>query len=112
MQASYGIIVAIPNRSEEGLYLNKSELVAKVAEKSGLTKKDAEKSVAAVFETITETLVDGEKVQLVGFGTFEVRDRKERQGQNPQTKEPIVIPATKVPAFKAGKSLKEAVVGK
>ena len=68
--------------------------------------------MAAVFETITETLVDGEKVQLVGFGTFEVRDRKERQGQNPQTKEPIVIPATKVPAFKAGKSLKEAVVGK
>ena len=58
------------NRSGEGLYLNKSELVAKVAEKSGLTKKDAEKSVAAVFETITETLVDGEKVQLVGFGTF------------------------------------------
>ena len=92
--------------------MNKSELVAKVAEKSGLTKKDAEKSVAAVFEAITETLVDGEKVQLVGFGTFEVRDRKERQGQNPKTKEPIVIPAIKVPAFKAGKSLKEAVVGK
>lgn len=92
--------------------MNKSELVAKVAEKSGLTKKDAEKSVAAVFETITDALVDGDKVQLVGFGTFEVRDRKERQGQNPQTKKPIVIPATKVPAFKAGKSLKEAVVGK
>ena len=92
--------------------MNKSELVAKVAEKSGLTRGDAEKSVAAVFETITETHVGGEKVQLVGFGTFEVRDRKERQGQNPQTKEPIVIPATKVPAFKAGKSLKEAVVGK
>lgn len=92
--------------------MNKSELVANVAEKSGLTKKDAEKAVGAVFDVITETLVDGEKVQLVGFGTFEVRDRKERQGQNPQTKEPIVIPATKVPAFKAGKSLKEAVTKK
>ena len=92
--------------------MNKSELVAKVAEKSGLTKKDAEKAVAAVFETVTDTLVAGEKVQLVGFGTFEVRERKERQGQNPHPKKPIVIPATKVPAFKAGKSLKEAVVGK
>lgn len=92
--------------------MNKSELVANVAEKTGLTKKDAEKAVGAVFETISETLVAGEKVQLIGFGTFEVRDRKERQGQNPQTKKPIVIPATKVPAFKAGKTLKEAVVGK
>lgn len=92
--------------------MNKSQLVVSVAEKSGLTKKDAEKAVAAVFDTITETLADGEKVQLIGFGTFEVRDRKERQGQNPQTKQPIIIPATKVPAFKAGKSLKEAVTGK
>ncbi len=92
--------------------LNKSELVASVAEQAGLTKKDAEKAVNAVFEAITETLVAGDKVQLVGFGTFEVRDRKERQGQNPQTKQPIIIPATKVPAFKAGKGLKDAVVGK
>lgn len=92
--------------------MNKSQLVVSVAEKSGLTKKDAEKAVAAVFDTITETLADGEKVQLIGFGTFEVRDRKERQGQNPQTKKPIIIPATKVPAFKAGKGLKEAVTGK
>ena len=84
--------------------MNKSELVASVAEKSGLTKKDAEKAVNAVFDSITATLVSGEKVQLVGFGTFEVRERKERQGQNP--------PATKVPAFKAGKGLKDAVVGK
>ena len=89
--------------------MNKSELVATVAQKSELSKKDAEKAVSAVFEAITEALVGGDKVQLVGFGTFEVRDRKERQGQNPQTKQPIVIPATKVPAFKAGKSLKEAV---
>ena len=92
--------------------MNKSELVASVAEKSGLTKKDAEKAVNAVFDAITETLVAGEKVQLVGFGTFEGRDRKERQGQNPQTKQPTAIPATKVPAFKAGKGLKDAVVGK
>jgi len=92
--------------------LNKSELVAVVAEKSGLTKKDAEKAVSAVFEAISSALVEGEKVQLVGFGTFEVRDRKERPGQNPQTKQAIIIPATKVPAFKAGKTLKEAVVGK
>lgn len=92
--------------------MNKSELVASVAEKSGLTKKDAEKAVNAVFDSITATLVSGEKVQLVGFGTFEVRERKERQGQNPQTKQPIPIPATKVPAFKAGKGLKDAVVGK
>ncbi len=92
--------------------MNKSELIASVAEKSGLTKKDAEKAVNAVFESVTKTLVAGEKVQLVGFGTFEVRTRKERQGQNPQTKEPITIPETKVPAFKAGKGLKDAVVGK
>ena len=91
--------------------MNKSELVAVVAEKSGLTKKDAEKAVSAVFEAISDALVEGEKVQLVGFGTFEVRDRKERPGQNQQTKQAI-IPATKVPAFKAGKTLKEAVVGK
>ena len=90
--------------------MNKSELVASVAEKSGLTKKDAEKAVNAVFDSITATLVSGEKVQR--FGTFEVRERKERQGQNPQTKQPITIPATKVPAFKAGKGLKDAVVGK
>ena len=73
--------------------MNKSELVASVAEKSGLTKKDAEKAVNAVFDSITATLVSGEKVQLVGFGTFEVRERKERQGQNPQTKQPITIPS-------------------
>ena len=92
--------------------MNKSELVSVVAENSGLTKKDAEKAVSAVFDAITSALVEGDKVQLVGFGTFEVRDRKERQGQNPQTKQAIIIPATKVPAFKAGKTLKEAVVGK
>ena len=92
--------------------MNKSELIVALAQKAELSKKDAEKAVNAVFDSITATLVSGEKVQLVGFGTFEVRDRKERQGQNPQTKQPITIPATKVPAFKAGKGLKDAVVGK
>ncbi|NLW23686.1 MAG: HU family DNA-binding protein [Clostridia bacterium] len=89
--------------------MNKTELISSVAEKTDLTKKDAEKAVNAVFAAIEEALARGEKVQLVGFGTFEVRDRKERTGRNPQTGEEIVIPAAKVPAFKAGKSLKEAV---
>jgi DNA-binding protein HU-beta len=89
--------------------LNKAELVAAVAEKTEFTKKDAEKAVAAVFDTISETLAANEKVQLVGFGTFEVKKREERVGRNPQTKEEIIIPACKVPGFKAGKALKEAV---
>ena len=89
--------------------MNKTELVASVAEKSGLTKKDSEKAVNAVLAAITESMENGEKVQLVGFGTFEVRERKARKAQNPQTKEEITIPATKVPAFKAGKAFKEVV---
>ena len=89
--------------------MNKTELVSSVAEKAEITKKDAEKAVNAVFASIEEALVDGEKVQLVGFGTFEVRNRKARIGRNPQTNEEIQIPAAKVPAFKAGKNLKEAV---
>ncbi len=89
--------------------MNKTELVAAVAEKTELTKKDATKAVEAVFDTIQETLANGEKVQLIGFGNFEVRDRAARKGRNPQTGEEIEIPASKVPAFKAGKALKEAV---
>ncbi|MFY9176609.1 MAG: HU family DNA-binding protein [Caldicoprobacterales bacterium] len=89
--------------------MNKAELIAAVAEKSELTKKDAEKAVNSIISVITETLSNGEKVQLVGFGTFEVRDRAERKGRNPQTKEEIVIPASKAPVFKAGKALKDAV---
>ncbi len=89
--------------------MNKTDLVATVAEKTGLTKKDAEKAVTAVFSAVEEALANGDKVQLVGFGTFEVRERKERKGQNPQTKKPITIPATKVPAFKPGKQLKDLV---
>ncbi|NLN41569.1 MAG: HU family DNA-binding protein [Clostridiales bacterium] len=89
--------------------MNKAELIAAVAEKSELTKKDAEKAVNSIISAITEALSNGEKVQLVGFGTFEVRDRAERKGRNPQTKEEIVIPASKAPVFKAGKALKDAV---
>lgn len=89
--------------------MNKTELVGSVAEKTNLTKKEADKVVNAVFECIQEALAQGEKVQMVGFGTFEVRSRDARKGRNPQTGEEIIIPATKVPAFKAGKGLKEAV---
>lgn len=89
--------------------MNKSELVVAVAEKTGLGKKDAEKAVAAVLDTVTETLKAGEKVQLLGFGTFEIRAREARTGRNPQTNQPVVIPASKAPVFKAGKALKDAV---
>ena len=89
--------------------MTKVELIAAVAANAGLTKKDAEKAVTATIDVITETLQKGEKVSLVGFGTFEVRERKERQGRNPQTREPMTIPAPKLPAFSAGKALKDAV---
>ncbi len=89
--------------------MNKSELISKVADKTGLTKKAAGDSVEAVLGAIEEALAEGDKVTLVGFGTFEVRDRAARKGVNPATGAAINIPSTKVPAFKAGKSLKEAV---
>ena len=89
--------------------MTKSELINVVASKTDSTKKNAEAAVSAVFETITETLASGEKVSIVGFGTFEVRDRKEKQVINPQTKKPIKIAASKSPRFRAGKSLKDAV---
>lgn len=89
--------------------MNKNELVSKVAEQSEMTKKDTEKVINSLFESIEEALAEGDKVQLVGFGTFEVRDRAARTGRNPQTGEEIKIPATKIPAFKPGKSLKDAV---
>ena len=88
---------------------NKAQLVEKVAEKTNLTKKDVTAAVEALFETIEETLASGDKVQVIVFGTFEVRDRAARKGRNPQTGEEIQIPASKVPGFKAGKALKEAV---
>ena len=89
--------------------MNKTELIAVVAEKSGITKKDAERVVNATFETITAQLMKGEKVQLSGFGIFEVKAREARVGRNPHTKEAIQIPASKVPAFKASKTLKDTV---
>lgn len=89
--------------------MTKVELINAIAEKTGLTKKDADAALKAVVDTVTEALVKGDKVQLVGFGTFEVRARGERTGRNPRTKETITIPASKAPAFKAGKALKDAV---
>lgn len=89
--------------------MNKAELVASMAEKSELSKKDAEKALNAFMESVQEALVQGDKVQLVGFGSFEVRQRAERKGRNPQTREEIIIPASKVPVFKVGKALKDAI---
>ncbi|WP_031516475.1 HU family DNA-binding protein [Desulfofalx alkaliphila] len=89
--------------------MNKAELISSVAEKTELTKKDAERAVTAVLESVTEALASGDKVQLIGFGTFEIRERAARKGRNPQTGEEITIAATKVPVFKAGKALKESV---
>ena len=89
--------------------MNKTELVAKMAEKSGLTKKDAEKAVNAFFASVEDALVADDKVQIIGFGTFEVKERSARKGRNPQTGKEIDIPASKNPVFKAGKALKDAV---
>lgn len=89
--------------------MNKAELINAVAEKAALSKKDSEAAVNAMLEAITCSLIEGEDVRLVGFGTFEVKKREARVGRNPKTKEEIQIPASKVPAFKAGKALKDAV---
>lgn len=97
---------------KEWYQLNKTDLVSQVAQISELTQKDAGKAVDAVFNSILEALKNGDKVQLIGFGNFEVRDRAARTGRNPQTGEEIQIAARKVPAFKPGKQLKDAVAGK
>lgn len=89
--------------------MNKAELISAMAEKSGMTKKDSEKALNAFVESVEEALVKRDKVQLVGFGTFEVRERSARKGRNPQTGEEIDIPAASVPAFKAGKALKDSI---
>ena len=89
--------------------MNKSDLIAAIAAKTGETKKDAEATLNAFIEVVTESLAKGDKVQLVGFGSFEVRKRAARKGRNPQTKEEIKIPASKAPVFKAGKALKDLV---
>ena len=88
--------------------MNKTELIAAVAEKTDLSKKDADAAVS-VLGAITDALKAGDKIQLVGFGTFEVRNRAAKQGRNPRTGETMTVPASKVPAFKAGKALKDAV---
>ena len=89
--------------------MNKTELVAAVAAKTELSKKDAEKALSAILETVTETLAAGEKVQLVGFGTFETKQRNERTAKNPRTGETVTVPASRVPGFKAGQALKTKV---
>ncbi|KXO15549.1 HU family DNA-binding protein [Peptoniphilus sp. GNH] len=90
--------------------MNKSELVASIAQKSNLTKKDAETALNSFIASVQEALADGQKVQLVGFGTFEVRERKAREGRNPRNPEEVIkIPASKAPVFRAGKALKEVV---
>ncbi|MCC8047533.1 MAG: HU family DNA-binding protein [Oscillospiraceae bacterium] len=89
--------------------MNKSELVSTVADRTGLTKKDTERTLNAIFDTITESLQAGEKVQLVGFGVFDIKERAARVGRNPRTKQEIEIAASRAPTFKAGKALKDAV---
>ena len=89
--------------------MNKAELINAAAEKAGMSKKDTEAAVSAAVDVITEALSKGEKVQLVGFGSFEVKSRAARIGRNPRTKEQIAIPASKIPVFKAGKALKDTV---
>ena len=89
--------------------MNKTELIAVVAEKAGMTKKDAERAVNATFETITNSLVESEKVQISGFGIFEIKYREARVGRNPRTKQAIQIPASRQPAFKASKTLKDII---
>ena len=89
--------------------MNKAELIAAVAEKAGLSKKDSEAAVTAALDAITAALEDGDKVQLVGFGSFEIKKRAARTGRNPRTNEPVEIPAAKLPVFKAGKALKDAI---
>ena len=89
--------------------MNKAELITSMAEKNGLSKKDTEKALNSFIDSVEEALVKNDKVQLVGFGSFEVRNRAERKGRNPQTKEEITIPASKAPVFKVGKALKDAV---
>ena len=89
--------------------MNKTEFIDQIAEKSGLTKKDSEAALNATIDAITSALAGGDKVSLVGFGTFEVKERAARMGRNPRTKEEVQIPASKAPVFKAGKQLKDAV---
>lgn len=92
-----------------GIVMNKSEMISAIAEKTGFSKKAADVAVGAFFSTLAEAMKNGDKVSIIGFGTFEVKDRAAREGINPKTKERIHIAATKVPAFKAGKTLKDSL---
>lgn len=96
-------------KEKRKIIMNKTELIAAAAEKAGVSKKDAERVVNAAIDAITASLAEGSKVQVSGFGIFEVRNREARVGRNPHTKQTIEIPATRVPAFKASKALKDAV---
>jgi DNA-binding protein HU-beta len=96
------------NKKTEVNKMNKTELISAVAEKTGLSKKDADSAVNVMLSTIVDTVAKDEKVQIVGFGTFELRSRSERQGRDPRTNSPITIPASRVPAFKAGKAFKDS----
>ena len=89
--------------------MNKTELIAALADKAGMQKRDAEKALNAFVDVVTESLLNGDKVQMVGFGSFEVKERAERTARNPRTGEVLTVPASKAPIFKAGKALKEAV---
>ena len=89
--------------------MNKTELITAIAENSGLSKKDSEKALNATFDAITKALKEGDKVQVIGFGSFEVKNRAARMGRNPKTRETMEIPASKCPVFKAGKALKDEV---
>lgn len=107
-----GIIIKIfKAKAKEGMKkaMNKNELIAAVAEATGISKKDTDAVIKATFDKIAEAMVAGDKVQLIGFGTFETRERGERTGKNPRTGETVTIAACKAPAFKAGKALKDAV---
>jgi DNA-binding protein HU-beta len=95
--------------TQGGNIVNKTELIASVAEKAGMTKKDAEKAINALFSSVEDALAKDDKVQIIGFGTFEVKSREARKGRNPQTGNEITIPASKTPVFKAGKGLKDVV---
>ena len=113
MQLQYIVITVNYNKNsclfKEDVIVNKAELITSMAEKSQLTKKDAEAALKAFIDSVQEALEGGDKVQLVGFGTFETRERAAREGRNPRTKETITIPASTVPVFKAGKEFKDRV---
>ena len=104
---SFKIIKKILKESRK--FMNKAELIDSIAKKGELSKKDAEKALNAFIDSVQDALANDDKVQLIGFGSFEVRERAERKGRNPQTKAEIVIPASKSPAFKVGKALKDAI---